>query len=246
MANYYSNFEAGVPGPQGPEGPQGPAGAQGATGSAGAQGIQGVPGVQGDPGYGVQAGGVYPTVAALLADTLADGEYGQVSTVDPGDPDNGRLYLYLGGWNYVGSVAGVPGATGETGATGAQGVQGPQGIQGIQGETGSTGAQGVQGIQGIQGVRGDELAISVKSADFTAAVNTHYDVDATSALVTATLPDPSVNPGHILVVSKSDATANYVRLAPSVGTINGRASVDIAFQYSTVAIRSISTGWRII
>lgn len=60
------------------------------------------------------------------------------------------------------------------------------------------------------------LAVSTQSASFTASANTLYQVSASSAAVTVTLPTSSTS--QAIVVKKTDASANAVVLS---GTING-------------------------
>jgi hypothetical protein len=105
-----------------------------------------ITGPQGEQGMGFFIEEIYTTVAALLADTITAGHFGLVSTVDPANADNGKLYLYNGNtWTFITDMS----------VQGIQGPTGPQGEQGIQGETGAQGIQGETGLQGPQGEPGD-------------------------------------------------------------------------------------------
>jgi hypothetical protein len=94
-------------------GPVGPLGPTGATGPS---------------GQGFVIAAIYATQAALLADTIPDGQFGLVVTSPPGGANDGELWLYMspGGWVYQTdmSVQGIMGPTGDIGPTGATGPAG--------------------------------------------------------------------------------------------------------------------------
>jgi hypothetical protein len=154
--------DTGNDGPQGEQGVQGTQGIQGETGEQGIQGndgSQGIQGIAGSAGLGFKIAKTYTTVALLLADItptgITSGEFAIVTTVDPEDSDNGRLYLWNGtSYEYKVDMSLQP-IQGEIGLTGAQGVKGDKGDQGVTGNTGSTGTQGIEGPQGIKGDKGD-------------------------------------------------------------------------------------------
>jgi len=137
----------GVVGNMGPTGPQGVIGVVGPTGATGEQGPTGA------IGQGFKISKIYTTKAALEGDTspsgITPGEFAVVATIDPGDLDNGRLYLWDGvAYSYITDMSGPQGIQGP------QGVQGVQGIQGVQGNVGPTGATGLTGSIGPTGTAG--------------------------------------------------------------------------------------------
>jgi hypothetical protein len=86
-----------------------------------------ITGPQGEQGIGFFIEEIYTTVSALLADTITVGHFGLVSTVDPADADNGKLYYYgTSGWQFITDIS----------VQGVQGPAGPQGPEGPQGEPG--------------------------------------------------------------------------------------------------------------
>lgn len=154
--------DTGNDGIQGDQGIQGIQGIQGETGEQGIQGndgSQGIQGITGFTGLGFKIAKTYTAVSLLLADTtptgIVSGEFAIVTTTDPENSDNGRLYLWNGvSYEYKVDMSLQP-IQGETGLTGAQGVKGDKGDQGISGGTGSPGPQGIEGPQGIKGDKGD-------------------------------------------------------------------------------------------
>lgn len=177
IGEYGNPGHPGILGIQGVQGIQGIQGIQGTFGFIGNQGPQGNRGHQGSSGPGFIVSKTYNSdaerAAATGGDLPGDGEFGLVAgTLDPSDPDYGRLYLYttLSGWSYqadisVNGLIGSQGPQGDVGQQGHQGIQsaylqGSQGVQGAQGSQGDVGHQGAQGIdptsgpQGIQGTQG--------------------------------------------------------------------------------------------
>jgi len=81
-------------------------------------GPKGDKGDQGETGMGFFIEEIYPSLAALLADTITIGHFGLVQTADPANVDNGKLYLYSStGWTFVADMS-------------VQGIQGPEGSDG--------------------------------------------------------------------------------------------------------------------
>lgn len=147
-------------GPQGPQGVAGSNGVQGANGAQGPQGVagsQGAQGANGSTGQGFVIAQVYNSVAALLAGSVPDGQFGLVAgSLDQNDPDYGKLYLYSSGaWVYQTDMS-------VQGIQGPQGVAGSNGSQGAQGAQGATGA-GTQGPQGASGANGGAAVYDVSA-----------------------------------------------------------------------------------
>lgn len=69
------------------------------------------------------------------------------------------------------------------------------------------------------------------------------EADATSSAFTVTLPDVAASIGKMLIVTKTDASANIVTVA---GTINGATNLDLTLQYTAITLASNGTEWRII
>ena len=95
---------AGPEGPQGIAGPIGPQGTQGIQGPKGDQGPEGPTGPKGDKGdkgdtgEGFEIEEIFNSVSELLNATITDGKFGLVAgTLDPTDPDYGKLYLFENG-----------------------------------------------------------------------------------------------------------------------------------------------------
>lgn len=148
---------AGALGTKGFTGSVGFTGSQGVgfTGSAsnipGFIGSQGYTGSKGDTGMGFIIAKIYPSVAALQADTaptsIVAGQFALVDTANADDPDNSRLYLWNGSaYSYVTDLSGSQGITGPQGAIGYTGSQGDVGFIGSQGYYGSQGYTGSAGI----------------------------------------------------------------------------------------------------
>ena len=157
---------AGALGTKGFTGSVGFTGSQGVgfTGSAsnipGFIGSQGYTGSKGDTGMGFIIAKIYPSVAALQADTaptsIVAGQFALVDTANADDPDNSRLYLWNGSaYSYVTDLSGSQGITGPQGAIGYTGSQGDVGFIGSVGYTGSNGATGFTGSTGYTGSQGD-------------------------------------------------------------------------------------------
>lgn len=83
--------------------------------------------------------------------------------------------------------------------------------------------------------------VRITTTDITAAVGDLCDVDATSAAVNITLPDPAVNIGKMVAVAKSDSSANAVNV---IGTVNGVVDPAISVQYTCYMLASNGIEWR--
>lgn len=83
-----------------------------------------------------------------------------------------------------------------------------------------------------------ELSADFTTADagFTADI---YKVDASGANIVATLSPTGMQ--HTFI--KIDGTANYVRLEPDSGNINGAANFDLTTQYQKVTAVFDGTDW---
>jgi hypothetical protein len=119
-------------------------------------------------GQGFAIAKTYASVADLQADLnpgVPIGAFAVVTTSNPSDPDNARLYFWNGSaYTYstdlsgAQGIAGPPGNTGPQGATGlgaagATGVQGATGF-GLPGATGGAGLMGATGAAGTPGATG--------------------------------------------------------------------------------------------
>lgn len=117
---------------------KGPKGDVGEPGPTGTQGPQGEQGIQGEKGKAFAIAKVYSSVAAMDLDynnsAVQIGDFVMISTPDPDDLENARLY--------------VKGAASYEFITDFSGPAGPQGPQGEKGDTGATGPQGPQGPPG--------------------------------------------------------------------------------------------------
>lgn len=117
---------------------KGPKGDTGAAGPTGPQGPQGEQGIQGEKGKAFAIAKVYSSVAAMDLDynnaAIKVGDFVMISTADPNDLENARLY--------------VKGATSYEFISDFSGPTGPQGPQGVKGDTGATGPKGEQGPPG--------------------------------------------------------------------------------------------------
>ena len=117
---------------------KGPKGDVGEPGPTGPQGPQGEQGIQGEKGKAFAIAKVYSSVAAMDLDynnsAVQIGDFVMISTPDPDDLENARLY--------------VKGAASYEFITDFSGPAGPQGPQGEKGDTGATGPQGEQGPPG--------------------------------------------------------------------------------------------------
>lgn len=92
------------------------------------------------------------------------------------------------------------------------------------------------------------VPFSTKSGNYTLTADDQaITVDATAAARTITLPTAASVPGKVYSVSKSDASANPVIIAPVGGsTIDGLASHYLVFQYQYLMFVSDGTNWRVM
>jgi len=91
------------------------------------------------------------------------------------------------------------------------------------------------------GIRTVASAPTLTAADYTVLC------DATTAGFTVGLPAVATNTGRILVIKKTDATANTVVIDPNVAElIEGLATATISIQGAFIVIQSSGTAWHII
>lgn len=89
------------------------------------------------------------------------------------------------------------------------------------------------------------FTIDSKSADFNAAVWTHYRVTTSGGNVIATLPAAVAgNAGQDITIIKLNA-ANTLTVA-SASLINGAASQAIVGQWDSVTVRSTGSTWDVV
>ena len=143
----------------GSKGDIGYTGSKGDIGYTGSKGDIGYTGSQGNTGLGFNIAKTYSTVAALNADTspsgIVAGEFALITTIDPNDPDNSKLYLWNGSsYSFVSDLSGSTGFTGSKGDIGFTGSKGDTGFVGSQGDIGYTGSKGDIGYTGSKGDQG--------------------------------------------------------------------------------------------
>ena len=142
------------------------AGFTGSIGYTGSKGDIGYTGSKGDTGLGFNIPKTYATIAALNADTspsgIVTGEFAIITTADPNDTDNSKIYLWNGSaYVFVSDLSGSIGFTGSkgdigyTGSKGDIGYTGSKGFTGSKGDIGYTGSKGDQGDIGYTGSKGD-------------------------------------------------------------------------------------------
>jgi hypothetical protein len=93
------------------------------------------------------------------------------------------------------------------------------------------------------------VAISTKTANYTASVNDHTILcDNTSGGITITLPAVAGVAGRIYVIKKISVAGNNVTVAGNSGveTIDGSPTNVITTQYSSIMIQSDGTSWYIL
>jgi hypothetical protein len=149
----------------GSKGDIGYTGSKGDIGYTGSKGDIGYTGSQGNTGLGFNIAKIYSSVAALNADTsptgIVAGEFAIITTVDVGDEDNSKLYLWSGSaYSFVSDLSGTIGFTGSagvgyTGSKGDIGYTGSKGDIGYTGSKGDTGYVGSKGDTGFTGSQGD-------------------------------------------------------------------------------------------
>lgn len=78
-------------------------------------------------------------------------------------------------------------------------------------------------------------------------IEEHVMGDGTGGAFTVSLPSAVGREGYVYSLSKTDASANVVKLAGIGGqTINGDADFDLEFQDETVTVISNNANWRVI
>lgn len=109
---------------------------------------------------------------------------------------------------------------------------------------------GTKGIVTASRLRADGFATATaaKTADYTATLDDGtIEVDASGAARTITLFAASGNAGKILVIKKTDSSANAVTVDGNASeTIDGATTVSLASQYSTaiLQVNAAGTGWN--
>ena len=95
---------------------------------------------------------------------------------------------------------------------------------------------------------GFATATAAKTADYTATLDdSTIEVDASGAARTITLFAASGNAGKILVIKKTDSSANAVTVDGNASeTIDGATTISLASQYSTaiLQVNAAGTGWN--
>lgn len=125
---------------------KGPKGDTGAAGPTGPQGPQGEQGIQGEKGKAFAIAKVYSSVAAMDLDynntAIKVGDFVMISTADPDDLENARLYVKgVASYEFITDFSGPTGPQGPQGAKGDTGATGPKGEQGPPGEITNLSAQ---------------------------------------------------------------------------------------------------------
>lgn len=101
---------------------------------------------------------------------------------------------------------------------------------------------------GTTTLTGFRPAIAAKSADYTATINDHtLLVSASAANRTITLPPASTSANLMLIIKKTDATANTVTVDGNASeTIDGVTTYVLGAQYKYVTIQCDGTGWHVV
>jgi len=228
----------GPPGATGTTGSTGPAGATGSTGATGnASTITGPTGRTGPTGA---------TGSGATGNTGSTGSTGPTGNAgNTGATGNTGASGVTGATGNTGPLGtGPTGNTGSTGATGASGATGATGNTGATGATGNTGATGAVGATGSTGATGS-IGISPGAAD-TVVLTNH----AATAIITALLTDPNVDPAAAIegtkispifgaqtvyagtVTANGEQTGSIVTVSQAAGSVRGL----ITTQYSTDAL----------
>ena len=97
-------------------------------------------------------------------------------------------------------------------------------------------------------INGLKLNVVSKTGDYTATV---FDdvilVDATNGAVTITLPKASNASKKVLIIKKTDSSANAVTIdGDGSETIDGSATVSLSNQYDVKTIISDGSAWHVI
>lgn len=88
--------------------------------------------------------------------------------------------------------------------------------------------------------------VSISSDDF-GLPGRFYLVDASSGVVTVTLPNASMGVDRMIGAKKIDASANAIVLNPQVGeTVDGGPSVSTNVQWGVIWVISDGTNWFVV
>lgn len=71
-------------------------------------------------------------------------------------------------------------------------------------------------------------------------------VDASTGVVTITIPTAVTNKGKVFNIKKTDSSLNGVIISPAVGTIDGSATKTLAFQYDSLMLVSDGANYFLI
>lgn len=122
-------------------------------------------------------------------------------------------------------------------------------VRGGPGGGGGVGVQGPPGPQGIPGADalGGPVAVSTKTGDYTVMLADNVlKGDATSGVLTFTLPPAATAVGHAFYFKKIDASANAVVVeADGSELIDGLNSQSLSVQYEAFMLVSDGTEWSI-
>jgi hypothetical protein len=93
----------------------------------------------------------------------------------------------------------------------------------------------------------DPSVVSVTAAYTATALDHTVLCDASGAALTVTLPPAADNKGKVLVVKKTDASANAVTVdGAGAETIQGAASVSLGAQWASRTLQSDGANWIIL
>lgn len=93
----------------------------------------------------------------------------------------------------------------------------------------------------------DIPSTSQVSTNTVATINSFIEVDASSASITITLPTAVGNAGKLVTITKTDSTANLVKIDGNGSeTINGDLSFNLEVELEAITVISNGTNWRII
>lgn len=142
-----------------------------------------------------------------------------------------------------------PTGTGPTGPTGsgASGATGPTGPSGT-GPTGPTGSGGAgpTGPTGPAGSATSSQFVTVTTNTNLSSVQNAVLVDATGGNIIINMPS-AVGANYDCTVKRIDSSGNAVTIVPNgAQAIDGQATQQLQFQYTSVTMRSDNANWWII
>lgn len=256
----------GSDGATGPTGYTGPIGATGYTGFTGTIGETGYTGFTGATGYTGDAGSASSTGATgYTGYTGADGYIGSDGptgatgyTGPEGSASSTGATGYtgpIGATGYTGYTGDI-GATGPTGYTGPQGLLGETGFTGFTGSTGYTGPIGQTGYTGYTGFTGpigqtgytgftgytgpgaSVTITSLKTSNYTAAVDDYIPCDISGGSFAITLPTAPANNSKITILIVKTSSA-YTLSVSAGGTDKFNRTDGPATIYMGVSVESL-------